>query len=265
MAQQSRTFRVFISSTFADFKAEREALQSRVFPKLRELCTAQGCRFQAIDLRWGVSEEAALDQQAMVICLEELRRCQRTTPRPNFVILMGQRYGWRPLPPYILAQEFAELKRHVPAANRSLLTQWYGLDRPDSNAVPPQYWLQPRRGRYEDPARWAAVESELHSVLAKAAQAAGLSPRAQFKYEAAATHQEIEAGALKSEDPGSMFSLFFEPSLGCQQMQKSFWISTCRGGRNLTHSNACKNSKTIYANSSRTTSGSTQRPGPAMD
>ena len=32
---------------------------------------------QAIDLRWGVREEAALDQQTMRICLEENRCADR--------------------------------------------------------------------------------------------------------------------------------------------------------------------------------------------
>jgi WD40 repeat protein len=31
----------------------------------------------------------------MAICHEELRRCQRLSPRPNFVTLVGDRYGWR--------------------------------------------------------------------------------------------------------------------------------------------------------------------------
>lgn len=37
MAQQARTFRVFVRSTFSDLKAERNALQERGFPRLREL------------------------------------------------------------------------------------------------------------------------------------------------------------------------------------------------------------------------------------
>jgi len=65
----TRTFRVFVSSTFEDLKEERDALQCQVFPKLRRLCEAHGTRFQAIDLRLGVREEAALDQQTMEICL----------------------------------------------------------------------------------------------------------------------------------------------------------------------------------------------------
>jgi len=41
--------------TFSDLKAERDALQPDVFPRLREYCQKHGARFQAIDLRWGVN------------------------------------------------------------------------------------------------------------------------------------------------------------------------------------------------------------------
>jgi len=91
MDQSSRTFRVFVSSTFSDFIEERNALQKEVFPKLRQLCEAHDCRFQAIDLRWGVREEAALDQRAVPICIEEIERCQHTQLKPNFIILLGDR------------------------------------------------------------------------------------------------------------------------------------------------------------------------------
>jgi len=64
---------------------------------MRSLCQQHGARFQPIDLRWGVSEEASLDQQAMAMCPGEITRCQQTTPRPNFIIL-GDRYGWCPPP-----------------------------------------------------------------------------------------------------------------------------------------------------------------------
>jgi hypothetical protein len=55
VALTSKTFRIFVSSTFGDLKEDRNGLQRHVFPKLRELCMRHGCRFQAIDLRWGVS------------------------------------------------------------------------------------------------------------------------------------------------------------------------------------------------------------------
>lgn len=42
----------------------------------------------------------------MRICLSELKRCQDDSPRPNFLVLLGDRYGWRPLPEEIPAVEF---------------------------------------------------------------------------------------------------------------------------------------------------------------
>jgi hypothetical protein len=105
-------FQLFVSSTFTDMKREREILQTRVFPKLRDYCKGRGASFSPVDLRWGIAEEASHDQQTMNICLRELKRCQDMTPGgPNFLILMGDRYGWRPLPPQVPADEFEELKR----------------------------------------------------------------------------------------------------------------------------------------------------------
>jgi WD40 repeat protein len=194
----TRTFRVFVSSTFEDLKAERDALQRDVFPKLRKLCEQHGARFQAIDLRWGVRDEAALDQQTMEICLREIRRCQATGVRPNFIVLLGDRYGWQPLPARIPAAEFDALLPHIPAGDaRALATQWYWLD---ENAVPAEYCLQPRMGEFVTLAAWNPVEKTLHQALAKAARVAGLPEKELVKYEASATHQEILAGLGEKEE-----------------------------------------------------------------
>ena len=63
MAPRELTFRVFISSTFSDLVADRNALQERVFPRLREYCQQKGARFQAIDLRWGAKMSAAAEEE----------------------------------------------------------------------------------------------------------------------------------------------------------------------------------------------------------
>ena len=188
----TRTFRVFISSTFEDLKEERDALQRDVFPKLRGLCEQHGARFQAIDLRWGVRDEAALDQHTMEICLREIRRCQATGVRPNFIVLLGDRYGWQPLPARIPAAEFDALLPHLPP----LATQWFWLD---ENALPPEYCLQPRTGEFVDPDAWTPVEQTLHEALANAGRAVGLPEKELIKYEASATHQEILTGLGKTE------------------------------------------------------------------
>ncbi|MFP4498685.1 MAG: DUF4062 domain-containing protein [Vulcanimicrobiota bacterium] len=98
MPRPTKAFRIFISSTFSDFEKEKNALQKKVFPKIRANCENNGFKFQPIDLRWGVTHDAALNQKTMDICLEEIRHCQKVTPRPNFLVLLGQRYGWRPFP-----------------------------------------------------------------------------------------------------------------------------------------------------------------------
>ena len=223
MIQASRTFRIFVSSTFSDLKEERNALQERVFPKLRELCMQHGCRFQAIDLRWGVREEAGLDQQTMNICLQELKRCQKVTPRPNFIVLLGDRYGWQPLPPQIPANEFKEILTAVTKPDdRDLILcpeppkhppkGWY---RKDLNAVLPEYYLRPRKldipenateeekkaVRDKEAEEWGHLENRMRAILLSAIDRLGWPPDdpRRIKYEASATHQEILAGALSPE------------------------------------------------------------------
>src|SRR5207248_2410540 len=109
MPLATRTFRVFISSTFEDLKVEREWLHQHVFRQLEKLCEDHGARFQAVDLRWGIRSEATLDHRTMEICLAEIERCRRTGVKPNFIVLLGDRYGWRPVPTRIDAGEFEQV------------------------------------------------------------------------------------------------------------------------------------------------------------
>jgi WD40 repeat protein len=207
MTQAGKTFRIFVSSTFSDLKEERNALQKYVFPRLRELCMQHGCRFQAIDLRWGVSEEASLDQQTVKICLQEIKRCQKVTPRPNFVVLLGDRYGWRPLPAEIPTTEYEEIERRVVSDDdQALLKAWY---RRDDNAVPPVYCLQARTGDFTGYARWQEVERRLHAVLLQATAGMTLDAGERVKYTASATEQEIVCGALDVPDAQQHVFCFF--------------------------------------------------------
>ena len=212
IAERSRTFRLFVSSTFHDLKAERNALHAQVFPRLRELCRRHGCSFQAIDMRWGVSELAALDQQTMNICLREIERCQRITPRPNFLVLLGDRYGWRPSPSRIPAAEFDALLAHVLAEEAELLRWWYLRD---ANASPPEYRLRRRQviltgretideveaARCAEDALWRTIEVQLHRAFARAARKASFPMHMRLKYERSAVAQEIDLGALQVVDP----------------------------------------------------------------
>lgn len=90
-------FRLFVSVTFSDLVEGQNALAKDVWPKLEEYCRQRGFTFQAFDLRWGGSE-AGLDHRTMQICFEELHRAQEASLEPNFLILQGDKYDWRPLP-----------------------------------------------------------------------------------------------------------------------------------------------------------------------
>ncbi len=213
-----RQIRIFVSSTFSDFHIERKALQEKVFPRLRDYCESLGWRFQAIDLRWGVSREAGLDQQTMRICLEEINRCRTVSPRPNFIVLLGDRYGWRPLPEEIPAFEFEEIRRRADPISLDLL-EWRddqapgakGWYRRNDNILVRQpgrddfqqglYQLQSRTGRFEDFCVWEReVEKPLLRTMIEARQFLNLPKSALIKYGASATEQEIFHGALQDPD-----------------------------------------------------------------
>ena len=71
----SNVVRLFVSSTFADFTMEREALRTEVFPAVRTLCGASGVHLHVVDLRWGITEDAQRSHDTLRICLTELDRC----------------------------------------------------------------------------------------------------------------------------------------------------------------------------------------------
>jgi hypothetical protein len=87
--------RVFVSSTFTDFFAEREILVKYIFPKLREWCEQKKILLVEVDLRWGVPAESSTET-ILRACLGEIERCIEENSIPFFVNMLGQRYGWVP-------------------------------------------------------------------------------------------------------------------------------------------------------------------------
>ncbi|MFO1001166.1 MAG: DUF4062 domain-containing protein [Planctomycetaceae bacterium] len=209
--------RIFVSSTFSDLTAERNTLEQHVWPVLSQFCQKQGFQFQAIDLRWGVSTEAGLDHRTMRICLDELKRSQEVSPQPNFLILLGDRYGWRPLPEEISADEFRQLwAASSDDHERSTLQTWY---RADENAIPVKHLLRSRRDspdgcdytldpQHRDREEWRLVQATLWRLINRAFPVGRLESRFAgpvtsgttipeiVRFQASATEQEIWSGAL---------------------------------------------------------------------
>lgn len=109
----------------------------------------------------------------MKICVDEIKRSQRVSSRPNFIVLLGDRYGWRPLPAEIPASEFNQIESLISDdGDKELLARWYRRDenakyKRDQAAEPePVYSLQPRRGESVDYEVWESkVDRPLRRTL----------------------------------------------------------------------------------------------------
>ncbi len=143
MKLRHKYIRIFVSSTFSDMELERDYVRT-VIDKLNKKYQADGWNIEYIDLRWGISPESSNDNQTMTICLNELDLCQRLSPRPNFILLMGERYGWRPLPERITPADFDKIIHRANKEERRLLSQWYFLDENDASNSYGTYHLHSR-------------------------------------------------------------------------------------------------------------------------
>jgi len=186
------TVRLFVSSTFADFQLERQVLHEVVFPRIARYCERRGATFQPVDLRWGVTDQLAADQQTMQVCLDEIRRSQQISPRPNFLVLLGDRYGWRPLPDSLPAPIHHMLSELADAAELAELQARYARD---DNAVPCAWRLRRRDERGGVP---EGDDAHLRALLSRGARQLG-DATAAAALDAAATHQEVILAALGPE------------------------------------------------------------------
>jgi hypothetical protein len=82
------TFRLFVSSTFRDFGAERELLVRTVMPRLRARLERHRIELLDIDLRWGIPREAVESGEVAELCLTAVTECH-----PFFLGFLGECYG----------------------------------------------------------------------------------------------------------------------------------------------------------------------------
>ena len=101
-AQKTANKSIFVSSTFRDMQAERDALRDFVLPRVNEFAAKYGRAVEIIDLRWGVDTAAVSEEEqnhkVLRTCLDEIERS-----RPFFLGLIGDRYGWTPPRSYMEA------------------------------------------------------------------------------------------------------------------------------------------------------------------
>ncbi|XP_041466709.1 uncharacterized protein LOC121417179 isoform X3 [Lytechinus variegatus] len=105
----SNIFRLYVSSTFTDFGAERAVLVAKAYPRLRAFCRDRGFEFQVCDMNWGLKDYSTDDHAYAASCLAELGECERVSKGPFFVTLMGQKMGYQALPDSFPVEDFSSL------------------------------------------------------------------------------------------------------------------------------------------------------------
>lgn len=149
-------------------------------------------------------EESVDDHRVVNICMEEIKRCQEISLGIAFIAILGDKYGWRPLPPSVDADEFESLLERIDEADRELITSWYFRD---DNSVPPSYLLQPISSQFPITSMdkdemskawdaWGKVEKKVWSLLRTAAENVGLDEKGKQKYTFSVTHLEVERGVV---------------------------------------------------------------------
>lgn len=137
--------------------------------------------------------------------MKEIENCQRLSMGPNFVVFLGQKYGYRPIPTYILSSELLMLRDDLAAQSIDpiLLDTWY---KKDSNAVPPISVLQPISSilvnfnnkrvpklQAEDQAVWWDTLNKMQKLLRKAAA----SLQASGKFTSDTMHNYFMSGRFE--------------------------------------------------------------------
>lgn len=161
---------------------ERNALQMYVVPQMQQWSQERGWQFEIVDLRWGISEEASQAHRTMNICLEELDNCRRLSPKPHLLLLLGERYGWLPLPEQITQEEMQRLMATATEEEQMLTKQAYRLE---GNIYPISYTLVDA----------VKDEEKLRNMMLRYCQETG-DNEFYTRHLVSATEQEIQQGLL---------------------------------------------------------------------
>lgn len=102
--------KIFVSSTFKDFHAERDELLYKIFPDFRAEARKHGDEVDMVELRWGVDNFGLTKEQlvsrVLSVCLNEI-----DDSRPFMLIFLGDRFGWVPERDWIAEDFSSKFKR----------------------------------------------------------------------------------------------------------------------------------------------------------
>ncbi|RNA44129.1 NACHT and WD repeat domain-containing 2 [Brachionus plicatilis] len=236
---RKKNVRIFLSSTFTDTNSERDYLIEKIYPKLKDYCRVNyDIDFQAVDMRWGIPSDAYEYHGTTELCLKEILNCKKVSVGPNFVTIIGQKYGLRPLPTKILSDEFEMIVSQIepedilsihfePEANvvfklDDIVLACYRLD---TNQVPsvhrllpiskivPTYLSNEPKVREHSQIFWEKLKNKLSILLRILADRAFnkklIDKFQRDRYFISITEKEILSGIMQDNDPDSNCLCFF--------------------------------------------------------
>ncbi|CAH8574940.1 unnamed protein product [Schistosoma margrebowiei] len=213
----SKSVRIFISSTFSDLNLERNVLMKYIYPKLKVYCREKyGFDFYAIDMRWGVPNVTQLDHLGPKTCYDEVEHCKFLSIGPTFITVLGQRYGEYEIPFTINSYEMELLKdwskkiQGVSPKCFEAFEEWYLCDKNDINQA---YHLKPiveafqlGDNRFVEDAkqRWyddrKAMHLGINKIIPVLTEQGLISSQEAIKYSLSVTEHEIILGILNADE-----------------------------------------------------------------
>uniref|UniRef100_A0A8C4XB11 NACHT and WD repeat domain containing 1 n=1 Tax=Erpetoichthys calabaricus TaxID=27687 RepID=A0A8C4XB11_ERPCA len=154
--------------------------------------------------RWGVRDAIIVDHKTTELCLREIKSCQKLSVGPTFTALIGNRYGYRPIPRVIEEKEFEMLlgKLHSDADSIKILTKWFWKD---ENSDPSVYVLQTE----------AELSQALRTAAAQAETDGDFTAEQKHKYFKSVTEWEIENGLMTVKN-SEVYAILFLRELSNQ-------------------------------------------------
>ena len=131
----SRVVKVFLASTFSDTVLEWNLFHQDVVPYLKLCARNRGIDLVFVDIRFGNRDEDALREE---IVIAELERCKMESCGMFFILLTGNKYGFRRAPAQIPKTEFESLIDKMSSDECDYIKTVYALDENQLDAATKQ-------------------------------------------------------------------------------------------------------------------------------
>jgi hypothetical protein len=199
----TREIVLHVGATCPDMDVERNLIWRDVLPYIRELCRHLGFVVRLVDPRIGLPSEFAVmaqDEQSNAVpgvlgWLAQISDSFANGSISLFIALIGDKYGFCPLPEFLSAANFEAIHEHAVKTHNevaaSALRSWYALD---NNIVPNQYRLRRAAEKVSGACQshLAALRTKEQQNWPKAYKVIGRLMKSSQLAPLSALHQQVE-------------------------------------------------------------------------